>query len=74
MVNPIVYPIGYSPLQAPPAYVMDDPTLDKVSCNMPNWPVIYEAPFKNAYKAFIAQVIKHFVGNPHIGYIRFGLS
>jgi len=77
MVNPIVYPIGYSPLQAPPAYVMDDPTLDKVSCNTPtfaNWPVIYEAPFKNAYKAFIAQVIKHFVGNPHIGYIRFGLS
>ncbi len=77
MVNPIVYPIGYSPLQAAPAYVMDDRTLDKVSCNPPafaNWPVVYEAPFKNAYQAFIAQVIKHFAGNPHIGYIRFGLS
>ncbi len=77
MVNPIVYPIGYTPLQAPPAYVLDDPALDKVSCDTPafaNWPVVYETPFKNAYKAFIMQVIKHFAGNPHIGYIRFGLS
>lgn len=76
-VNLIVYPIGYSLLQAPPAYVLNDPALDKVSCTTPtftNWPVVYEAPFKNAYKAFIAQVIQHFAGNPHIGYIRFGLS
>jgi len=39
-------------------------------------PVSYELPFMTAYKAFIAQVIKHYNGNKTtpIGYIRFGFS
>src|ERR1700690_330191 len=74
-VNIIVYPIDYSSSLHVPSYVLNDPTLDKLHCNPTNiWPVVYEPPFKNAYKAFIAAVLKHYANNPHIGYIRFGLS
>jgi hypothetical protein len=74
-INIIVYPIGYSASQAAPAYVLQNTALDKVTCaQQTNWPVVYEAPFKDAYKAFITEVIQHFSGNPLIGYIRFGLS
>jgi hypothetical protein len=74
-VNIIVYPIGYSVAEAPPAYVMNNAALDKVTCTQQsNWPVVYEAPFKDAYKAFITEVLAHYSNNPLIGYIRFGLS
>jgi len=75
-VNILVQPISYgNPNVATPAYVMNDATLDKVSCNgVTNLPVVYETAFKVPYKAFVANVIAHYAGNPDIGYIRFGLS
>lgn len=38
------------------------------------FPVVYEAPFKVAYKRFVAAVLAHYANNPHIGYIRVGLA
>jgi len=38
------------------------------------FPVVYELPFKAAYKKFIAAVLAHYANNPHIGYIRVGLA
>ena len=81
-VNLLVQPISYGSTNvATPAYVLNDPSLVKVSCRggpggvpYPDFPVVYEKAFKNPYKAFIAQVIQHYADNPHIGYIRFGLS
>ena len=50
--------------------------LDVVSCQAypGGVPVVYETPFKVAYKNFMAAVIAHYAGNPNIGYMRFGLS
>jgi hypothetical protein len=74
-VNLIVYAIGYSAADQPPMYVLNNAALDKVTCSQQtNWPVVYEAPFKNAYKAFITEVLAHYAGHPSLGYIRFGLS
>ena len=38
------------------------------------FPVVYELPFKVAYKKFIAAVLAHYANNSHIGYIRVGLA
>jgi hypothetical protein len=38
------------------------------------FPVVYEAPFKVAYKNFVAAVLKHYANDKQIGYIRFGLA
>lgn len=58
------------------------PPLDVVTCQAyhgdgsreSGFPAVYEAPFKNAYKKFIAAVLEHYANNSHIGYIRFGLA
>jgi hypothetical protein len=81
-VNLLVQPISYgSNNTATPSYVMNDKSLVTVSCGggpggvaYPNFPVVYEKGFKDRYKAFIKEVIRHYANNPHIGYIRFGLS
>jgi hypothetical protein len=75
-VNLIVWAIAYGPLGAAvPAYVLNDPKLVTVNCKgKTNWPVVYESAFNTPYKAFIAEVLRHYANNPHIGYIRFGLS
>jgi hypothetical protein len=73
-----------------PDYVFTDkwaqsvgaPRLDVVTCRAyhgdgsreSGFPAVYEAPFKTAYKKFIAAVLQHYANNPHIGYIRFGLA
>jgi hypothetical protein len=38
------------------------------------FPVVYELPFKVAYKKFVVAVLAHYANNPHIGYIRVGLA
>ena len=74
-VNIIVYAIGYTDAELAPSYVTDDAALDKVDCSeASDWPVVYEAPFKSAYKAFISEVLAHYANNPLVGYIRRGLS
>jgi len=58
------------------------PPLDVVTCRAyqgdgsreSGFPAVYEAPFKTAYKKFIAAVLAHYANDPHIGYIRFGLA
>ena len=81
-VNLLVQPISYgSSNSATPSYVMNDQNLVTVSCEggpggvaYSNFPVVYEKGFKDRHKAFIKEVIQHYANNPHIGYIRFGLS
>jgi hypothetical protein len=75
-VSILVQPISYGGTNAAtPSYVLADPTLQKVSCGtISNLPVVYEPGFETPYKAFIAEVVAHYAGNPHIGYIRIGLS
>jgi hypothetical protein len=65
---------------ATPTYVMK--LVDGVAC--PEFPgdgapagdnpIIWEAGFKDNYEKFITEVLRHYQGNPHIGYIRFGIS
>jgi hypothetical protein len=58
------------------------PPLDVVTCGSypgngharSGYPVVYELPFKVAYKKFVAAALSHYANNPHIGYIRVGLS
>jgi len=65
---------------ATPAYVMD--LVDTVTCTAfpgdgtldGSYPVMWETPFKHYYKKFIAEVLRHYEDNPHIGYIRFGIT
>jgi hypothetical protein len=65
---------------ATPAYVMN--LVDTVTCKAfpgdgtldGSYPVMWETPFKHYYKQFIAEVLRHYEDNPHIGYIRFGIS
>ena len=81
-VNLMVQPISYgSNNMATPSYVMEDRNVEKVSCHggpggadYENFPVVYAKAFKEHYKAFIREVVQHYSDNPHIGYIRFGLS
>jgi hypothetical protein len=75
-VNIIVYAIDYgTPNTATPPYVLTDSLLDTIKCpSKSDWPVVYSPSFKVPYKAFIAEVIRHYANNSHIGYIRFGLS
>jgi len=81
-VNLMVQPISYGANNtATPAYVMNDRNLETVSCHggpggaeYENFPVVYGKVFREAYKAFIAEVVRHYADNAHIGYIRFGLS
>ena len=81
-VNLLVQPISYgSSNSGTPSYVLKDKALVKVNCRggpggvpYPDFPVVYEKSFKDPYKAFIKQVVQHYANNPHIGYIRFGLS
>jgi hypothetical protein len=65
---------------ATPAYVMN--VIDTVTCPAfpgdglqdGSYPAMWEAPFKYNYKLFITEVLRHFEGNSHIGYIRFGVT
>jgi hypothetical protein len=86
-INLIVWPIseaGVNSLNnsnhATPAYVMNQ--VDTVTCTAfpgdgtraGSYPVVWEPGFKSHYKMFITAVVKHYRGNPHIGYIRFGIT
>lgn len=65
---------------ATPAYVMN--LVDTVTCpGFPgdgtldgSYPVMWETPFLHYYKKFIAEVLRHYEDNLHIGYIRFGIT
>jgi hypothetical protein len=86
-VNLIVWPISEAGLNslnyanhATPAYVMK--TIDTVTCQaFPGddtqtgaYPVVWSGNYKYHYKKFITAVLKHYEGNPHIGYVRFGVT
>ncbi len=86
-VNLIVWPISEAgpnsenyANHATPTYVMD--LVDSVTCDKypgdgtkaGRYPIVWETAFKQNYQNFIAEVLTHYKGNPHIGYIRFGLA
>jgi Abnormal spindle-like microcephaly-assoc'd, ASPM-SPD-2-Hydin len=86
-VNLIVWPISEAGINnqnhsnhATPAYVMN--LVDAVTCpefpgdgtRTGSYPVVWETGFKYHYKKFITEVLKHYAGNPRIGYVRFGLT
>ena len=80
-VNLIVWGISdSSPNSATPSYVLNDPTLQTVSCadegtsTVYTYPVPYSAGYQNNYKPFISAVLNRYGSNPSVGYIRFGLS
>jgi hypothetical protein len=79
-VNLLVNAISYSnPDSYTPPYILNDANVQKVTCSSGTKgtytiPIVYESPFVDAHKAFIAEVVRHFSGNTSIGYIRFGLS
>jgi hypothetical protein len=81
-VNIIVWPVSEGGVNtATPAYVMNS-GINVVTCtNYPGngtkdsgFPVAWQSGFADNYQNFIVEVIQHFTGNPHIGYIRFGLT
>jgi hypothetical protein len=75
-VNVLVQTMDYNtPPGGIPAYVTSDPMLPTVSCtNHPNVPIVYDPSFKTPYKAFVAEVLRHFANDPRIGYIRIGIG
>jgi len=64
---------------ATPAYVMQ--SASSVVCSefagdgthSGRYPVAWDPKFKTNYEKSIADVLEHYQGNPHIGYIRFVL-
>ena len=86
-VNLIVWPISEAgpnsvnyANHATPTYVMDK--VDSVTCDKypgdgtkaGRYPIVWEPAFKENYQKFITEVLMRYRGNPHIGYIRFGLA
>ena len=70
---------GNSANHATPAYVMQS-AASVVCSGFPGdgtqsgrYPVVWDPNFETNYEKFITEVLKHYHGDPHIGYIRFGL-
>ena len=78
-VNLIVWGVSDSrPNNGTPAYVMNDPAYQSVTCQENGqtlqYPVYYAGSYKTNYKAFIQAVMNRYGANNNIGYIRFGLA
>ena len=80
-VNLIVWGVSDSaPNTATPAYVLNDPAYQSVSCAIDGsttanpYPVYYSPGYKNNYQTFIQAVLNRYATNPNVGYIRFGTS
>ncbi len=77
-VNLIVWGVDEQPRQTPmpatPAYVLAK--VDTIRCdrNTPPTPVYWEPGYEDNWKAFVAAVVRHVAGDPHIGYVRFGIG
>lgn len=77
-VNLIVWGVDEQPRQTPvpatPAYVLSQ--VDTVQCdqNTPPTPVYWEPGYEDNWKAFVAAVVDHVAGDPHVGYLRFGIG
>ena len=77
-VNLIVWGVDEQPRQTPvpatPAYVLS--RVDTVQCdqNTPPTPVYWEPGYEDNWKAFVAAVVDHVAGDPHVGYLRFGIG
>jgi hypothetical protein len=69
-----------SPNTATPAYVLNDPTYQSVSCaedggtTQYSYPVYYSAGYQNNYKTFVQALLNRYGSNSSVGYIRFGLA
>jgi hypothetical protein len=64
-----------SPNSDTPAYVLNNPALQIVSCPTKYpVPVFWDSAFYTPYRAFMAATIAHFNSNHNIGYIRFGVG
>ena len=78
-VNLIVWGVSDSrPNNGTPAYVLDDPSYQSVTCQENGatlqYPVYYSGSYKSYYKTFIQAVMNRYGGNANVGYIRFGLA
>lgn len=78
-VNLVVWGVSDSrPNNGTPAYVLNDPNYQSVTCQENGqtlqYPVYYSGSYKSSYKAFVQAVINRYAGNNNVGYIRFGLS
>lgn len=66
------------PNNGTPAYVLNDPNYQSVTCQENGvtlqYPVYYAGSYPAYYKTFIQAVMSRYGGNPNIGYIRFGLA
>jgi hypothetical protein len=63
-----------SSVGAAPLDVVTCPTYPGSGQRSTGFPVVYELPFKVAYKKFVAAALAHYANNPHIGYVRVGLA
>jgi uncharacterized protein (TIGR03437 family) len=78
-VNLIVWGVSDSrPNNGTPAYVLDDPNYQSVTCQENGvtlqYPVYYSGSYKSNYKTFVQAVMNRYGGNANVGYIRFGLA
>jgi len=78
-VNFIVWGVSdATPNNATPAYVLDDPNYQSVTCQQNGqtlqYPVYYAGSYESNYKTFIQAVMNRYGGNANVGYIRFGLA
>jgi uncharacterized protein (TIGR03437 family) len=78
-VNLIVWGVSDArPNNATPAYVVNDPSYQSVTCQENGqtlqYPVYYTGSYKTYYKAFVQAVMNRYGPNGNIGYIRFGLA
>jgi hypothetical protein len=56
-----------------PAYVQKQVTM--ITCSgAPTTPVIWQAAYANNWEAFTKAAVAEFAGDPHIGYLRFGIG
>ncbi len=77
-VNLIVWGVDEQPRQTPvpatPAYVLARVDTIRCSQNTPPTPVYWEPGYEDNWKAFVTAVVDHVAGDPHIGYLRFGIG
>ena len=78
-VNFIVWGVSDArPNNGTPAYVLNDPNYQSVTCQENGvtlqYPVYYAGSYESNYKTFIQAVMDRYGGNGNVGYIRFGLS
>jgi uncharacterized protein (TIGR03437 family) len=78
-VNFIVWGVSDAePNNGTPAYVLNDPGFQSVSCEQNgqtlSYPVYYSGSYLTYYKTFIQAVLNRYGANSNVGYIRFGLA